>query len=843
MQGDQQTNFLTKFFNGTKWTAQALEYTALEYPIKLANLLKALLVIVIIIFVLYIVFYLIYYYHPQIFFICHWTGFETYMTKYYADFRSHTNTLDSCSMSGQIKNAYKTLVGYDIMTELAEVQSLLTGINAINDDELKHIFRFWNSLKNIKGVLQKMDLALIGDDKYLVDGELDPEKSEIKDLASKSEKMRKFRDKIGKLKETIDKKENANTDSGIIGSLDPIKLYWTLLMIDDNYSKDATLKAIHDRMSTVNMNDNVWAMHIKQPPLCKTNIDNNSYYKDKYDHAWPYDGPKPSFEEYMDTVLTSRPLSNNERIYLEIKKFLFNCGNKENVKTFINSVLIIGEPGVVPSLRPEAYTEIRAVLDTIMAVYELDLMLNYYLYDIRIGYETRKSGYRFNVVIWTYFWWPYAQWLFVIKIGKQTWGKFPKNFTNAVFSFLEWWVSLPEALAKLPMTLAGEGFQQPKDSNYPFYNYINNITEPFIPKHIASQMKPDLVEHFGFLKGLLSIGTFFMAILDVAMALVFMITEPLKFIMMLIGFVVALALMVVYILLTVFGLHYVFGGIWAVWTVLMAALFFTIVYTCMILPMSLFYLILWVLDMALGGLVMALMRCENIPDKWYKYSAYAYNNFFQRSITCAYRCADRYEPDNFFVFSLCKRVESIKPTFCPHQNLFKIYKGENLTHPVSFKDFEVNLTTANMTESERARYLEKVFKVRTDYNDACRDCFSNDVKYNDSNELQQKGHDYTHIARIMCKFAAQLSGQKNYEHVCDLCNTLYANDVPIHKDYKYTLNGTGDAETEMFKDKTVDDPTQDPYIKGLAMFTACIIAIALIVYIFKSYGRFVFNKS
>ena len=518
-----------------------------SFMIGFVKFLWAMIIIAVLLFVLYIVFYLIYYYHPQFFFICHWTGFHTYMSRFYTDFKSNVaqladvNRTLNLSRSG-VHGAWKKIAGYDLATELAPIKSILNQVGSLTDDELTHIFRFWNSLKNIKGTLEKMDLGLIGDDKYLEDGEVNPEHTNIKDLAAKAEAIRKLRNEVAKLKTTIDQKEMANMASGIVGSLDPVKLYWMKLIINGTTSNDETLQRIHETLNGVDPNQNLWAIHIKQDSPC-----------DK------------------------RPLTSNERIYMEIKRFLSKCNanDKNNVKAFIDSVLIENSNSP-PTLKPEAYADTRAIFDAIMAVYELDLMLNYYLYDIRLGYETRKSGYRLNFVIWTYYWWPYAQWLFVIKIGKQTWEKFPRNFKNSVLSFLEWWVSLPEALARLPLTLAGEGFQQHKDSNYPIFNYLNNIVEPFfIPKHIATQLKPDTVEHFGFLKGLLSIGLFFMAILDVAMAMVFMITQPIKFLMMLIGFVVALGLMVVYILITVIGLHYVFAGIWAVITVLCAAVFFT----------------------------------------------------------------------------------------------------------------------------------------------------------------------------------------------------------------------------------------------------------------------------
>lgn len=831
-----------------------------RFILLLVDFLWAVLVLALIFLVLYIAFYLIYYYHPQFFFICHWTGFDTYMKSYYTDLKDHVERLRSFSAATPIQKKYFELAGYDLRGDIDSVVGggLLNTVSSLSDEELVLIFRFWNSLKNPKGMLQGMDLGLIENDKYLEDGEIDPDKAELKDLVDKAAKVRELRENMKKLKETLQSKENSRNGSGIIGSLDPQKLYWMKLMIEGMVELDTTLLHYSKTIGNLDANGNFWAMHVQLGGTC-----------DK------------------------RPLESNERIFLEIKRFLGKCENKNSVLEYINLVLdppdsyknalgidtsveveeekasalpsvdvnaavdllgsaVASSMGVkgdtsLPRIKQNAYSETRAIFDTIMAIYELDIMLNYYLYDIRLGYETRKSGYRLNFVLFTYYWWPYAQWIFVVKIKQQIWEKFPDDFKNSALSFLEFWVTLPEALAKLPLTLAGEGFEQQGDSNFPVLNYINNIISPFVPRHVVTELakEPDTVEHFGFLKGLLSIGKFFMAIIGVAMGLVFVITEPLKFIMMIIGFFLALSLMVVYILITVIGLHYVIAGIWAVAVVLIPAVFFTVFYTLMIVPISFMYTIMWVLDMLLGGLIMALLRCENIPSKWYKYSAYAYGNRFQRMLMCSYRCADRYEPDTAFVFYMCKRAESIKPTFCPHQNLFKLYKGESLSEPSVFRDYEVNTTTAMMNDDERRSYLEKTSRVRQRFNDTCRDCYQSDFLLTDGNSMDPEGANYTHIPRFICKFASQVCGTddpKKYAQVCELCDNLYGTDIPMYNDgFKYSLNNTGDAQSEEFKNNKVDDPSRDPYIKGLVMLIICVAVVSLTVYLVKSYGKFDFG--
>lgn len=771
-----------------------------NFCIKLAKFLYAIVVIVLILLLFYIIYYLIYNMYPQLGFICHWIGFDSYMEKHYSEMKQHFKTLIAFVEQSptDVQSAYYSL-GYNLPETIkGPILEHLKTFNECPDDMLVNVFKFWDSLQNPTGILSKMDLNLLPEE-YLKDGEMDPENALLKELIEYASKMKAFRQTISSLKETINNSEFQKVDLDIVGCLDPIKLHWLKLLLEGNESKDETLNNMVDKFKGFSFDVNYWALHL--------NIEGCGI----------------------------EPFTDNEKVFFEIMNYKNKCSNHGAAIQYINNVLEYKTDKdsnmEFPNIKPNSLEGTRQIMNSIMSVYDLDLKLNYYFYDIRVSYETRKAGYRLNFVVLTYYLWPWLQWVFIIKIGQQIWMPFGENFKKKFVGFLEWWATLPEFLAKLPLILGGEGFEQHdkvQDSRYVFLNFITNLVD-----------KRDTVEHFGFLKGLLSIGKFFAGILQVAKALVFAITEPLKFLMMLIGFVIALAMMIVYILLTVTGISFVLAFIWAVLIVLVPALFFTIAWTLICIPMIAVYIILWLVDLLLGGLIMALFRCENTPDKWYSYSSYAFDNTYYRSLPCIYTCAERYKPDTIIFLSVCRRLDSITPSYCPQQNLFKIYKDEGVPEPKYFKDFEITMNLAKMSYDQRIKYLKDVRKLREEFNSKCKFCYSNDIRYDDSRSLVKDGWSYTHISKALCKYTWQLANDSDstYDDICNICTTMYGGDIPMYSE-KITFNTTEKATSDNFsnkKDGFFDN--NNPYIKGLGAFLIVILSILIVMYLINILGN------
>jgi len=758
------------------------------FIIEVVKFLLSIFALLLLLLLVYLIYIFIYKGHPRLFFIARWSPFHSYMSSYIDDMMVHFKSLKSLidKQASPIQSKCYQLTNNNLITAIGKIAPQIDELATMSKDDIILLFKFWDSLKSPTGFLSKIDLGDIDDSSYLTNDEVDVNNPKFKKLVESAEKLRTLASDLKSLKSTLNDNEFAKKESEIIGCMDPLKLKWIQLILKNEVNTDSTLLALSQTLANVSGTDS-WAIHLKTD------------------------------------VCAARPLTPNERIYLEIKDYCNKCQDKTTVLEYI--ALVLADEGA-------ALKETRQIFNGIMSVYELDLMLNYYLYDIKLGYETRKSGFKLNFVVLRYFLWPYIQWTFVVKIYTQIWGTFGTRFVQKLKtefgSTIEWWNTIPAMLTKLPQSFAGgEGFESHTDPKYKYFALVDKIFG-----------KKDTVEHFGFLKGLISIGEFFKGILDAVTSLMFAITNPIKFLMMLIGFVMSIILIIAYSILTVFFVQYILGAVWTLIVVIIPAIFMTTLYAVLIVPIGAWFIIVWLLDLITGGLMMALYRCENNPDKWYKYPAYANGNSYQRVLFCTYRCAENYEPWSFLgILNFCSRIPKMKPAYCPQQNIFKLYKGETLKSPSHYKDFEVNLETANMTTSQREAYLTKIKYARVEFSETCKYCFENDALFGG---LLVKMVSYNHISKFLCKYTAQLAGNNplKYKQVCDVCTNMYGGDVPMYKGEGNTFNTTSYATND---DSSIIDipnlPPSNEISKSIYMLIACIIFVTLIAYLIT-----IFNK-
>jgi len=691
------------------------------------------------------------------------------MESYYSDMKSHFKTIKTFCNSGEdlLDDLHKNISGYDLKIMInSSIKENIDNLESITDDELMNVFKFWDSLKSPNGFLSKIDLGDINDDRYYTEGEIDLENDNFKRLQKYHEQMMTLKNKIGSLKDDIDKSEFSNYTSYIFGCFDKIKIKWIFLMLNNKVDTDPTLKSIHDKFFNIPSIEDYWAYHIKTP-------------------------------DCEDVI----PLTTNERIYFEIKELIGKCTNTESLNLYLCMLM---------NDESKCYENTKKYFDVVMAVYELDLMLNYYLFDIKYGYETRKGGFKLNFVMLRYYWWPYISWIYVVKIWKQTWGEMGERFVfklkSTMLSFLEWWISLPVFLAGLPLSLAGEGFKHHTDSDYKYLNILLN----FFGKH------------------------------DVAKALVFAITQPLKFLMMLIGFVIALFIMIIYTLLTVCGIHFAFAAIYTFWVVIFFAILITIFYASLSFPMTIFFIVIWLIDLCTAGLMISILRCENDPNKWYTYPSYAYDNQYNRQIFCTYRCYENYEPSTFLFLDFCSKIPKIRPSYCPQQTLFKLFKNEDISSVSYYKDFEVNTQTINMSTEERLGYLTKIRLDREEFNFNCKSCFEKDVILSDDIIPLPQMWGYQHISKYLCKYTTQLidNNKLKYEEVCDICQNMYGGDLPMYTDKgneKNTFNTTGYAEEKAADSISKRVVFDDEISKGIIMFIVALLLLCFVTYIVYKY--------
>lgn len=783
----------------------------------LAELTLSVVILLTTIATIALVVYLLYYCYPRPYFICHSESFSSFMTEYSTELLDNFATVqkaqEDLKRPDSVLKAYANLVGDAAMFDSLAGLVLPSGGKPEN---IARVLRFWDSLTDTKleSNAAKTDLMMIDDEESYLNMDGEPIASKLQPLFDLRQQLGELRNKARSACERIAKAEDtstANTFGWLAGLREDAKAEKIKEMLAANYS-------------VAGLTGSVDGTH----PPCHTLFYSNGK------------GCEQPLSERPDMLLYCELLRNN---------MLGGLRSNPGVVRFIDAYVLKDK---VESQIKGGPPEPRAALigRTIMAVYELNLALNTYFEDIRAGYETRKVGFRWNYTVLRYYFAPYVRFIFEVKIGKELWQRHSRNFMAGMNSFNNMWASIPKFLGKLPAKLSGaDGFTprvtaaQPKQQSAGVMGrldcareWLTWLTEDLWLEEEFLVQGP-LVEHFGFLKGLLSIGQFFTSILTLAKGIVKLLTNPFAIIMMILGFILAALLMIVYVLLTALFIHVIFGFFYAVFTVTLAAVLWTVLYTLLVVPLTILFMVLWILDMCTGGLIMTLLRCESLPSGWYRYASYALGNRYTRTFLCALRCAKRYSPAYrtflFYSTEVCERLASNEPSHCPQAVAYRAWRGEPLDEPATFQDFATSPKLALMSEDDRRTYLQSTYNRKKKHLLAC-----DDVTKDDYRGMGKKAdYRYYHIIKAACRHGAHsvqvASNPKLAQALRDACRITYCDVSSPASSNKFmcTCNTPPlNEESSEARPSLFAAAQNDVVVRSVGVFIVTLIGLAIIAY-------------
>lgn len=368
--------------------------------------------------------------------------------------------------------------------------------------------------------------------------------------------------------------------------------------------------------------------------------------------------------------------------------------------------------------------------DKRIAIHELNLLLNHYFQDILMGYDLRKSGRINSFVIFKVYMRDYTRFVFkeTIPDAWQDFSEKVKSTADFMVSYLST-DSVEAYVRALPFTISG------------------------VQENFANR-----VEHF-------SLGDFFRSIIrladslmEISFALMSAITNPIAFLRILIGMLVGVCMYVLYVVLLALSPIFIIpafvyqGSISALVTVIWTAL-----YCCI----ACVYLILWIADICTNGFVFSLLRCENLPDAWYKRPGFAYKNAYKRELLCCGPCNDRSLPSNF----LCKNIPAYRPSFCPAQRVYASYLESRTNRKHSNKqdrDFTPSTSYYAMHPVDRKQLLGEIYDDKASFDVKCNIAMA----------------PYTGMLRDICM-------STKHEEVLAHCRTAFCSTDPTHPIPKY----------------------------------------------------------
>lgn len=467
--------------------------------------------------------------------------------------------------------------------------------------------------------------------------------------------------------------------------------------------------------------------------------------------------PKPLVQKYFEkgstTYIKSKDSSEFKNLFAMLKSFDELRNSLKDFRKAFNDL----------SKNLFAQVEVNNVVNNHSRGYEralqfanLDMLLNKYfdedMENIIRGYNLRKSGGIGNMTIIRIYINDFKIYVFKEVIPK-TWKDYLKDVELVALSMGDWLASdtVSNYIAKLPFKIAGmEGFTADSSTNNKnnkeqFSDHVNiddekrNVIDLLIERAMYA-LPGDRAEHFvGFIK---AIANVFKGLGKVIMAMISVITDPMSFFKLILGLIIGLSISIVYtILLTI--AYFVFWLPAAIFVSFFKILK-TIYWVFLFVAYAIFYFILSILDMLTGGLILSMLRCENLPTAWFRNPGFARSNKYQRGFFCNYPCASRYYPDGWY----CKRMSKYEPSHCPQAILYEFYReyvkhrsntqntnaqntspnaptaimrNSMLENDLNIYDFKADVAFLMKSKGEKKDILDEVYNIRAEYVERCKE--------------------------------------------------------------------------------------------------------------------------
>lgn len=456
-----------------------------------------------------------------------------------------------------------------------------------------------------------------------------------------------------------------------------------------------------------------------------------------------------------------------------------------------------------------SYAQFKAnlarLIDLCLGLNILHLYMNIYFEDIKELHNNRRFSF-FNYLIILIK--PYVQTLIFDRIAepwKETLSS--KGFERKRTEFDVFYDKIGQDIKNIPRILAGDEKELENEK-----------------KKRRNAYKGDLVEGFGFIKGLLSIGEFFLTIFDVAFKLAKLVTKPMEIIpfivKMILGFVIGLFLIIVHSILGIEPLYSVVYAIYYFITVIVIQIVMAAFNVLLFSLFAVFSTVLWVLDLMFAALngwrshsfVFNMGLCENLPDIWHTRANFVKKNKYNRvALFTQSPCADRFEPNGV----LCSRVSGDEPSYCPQAQVYRIYKGmKHGPNPFAIADFTPSAQFWVKNKEGRRAEVEAHFIKKQKYLSTCA----------------KENNQFNNLVKNICANydTVKLPNDKDRENLAKVCKQIYCDvDTPAEFCHKFDNKVAKQSKKELILDQ--DDVIQR-IIKTIVIIIITLMVILMFLY-------------
>ena len=152
---------------------------------------------------------------------------------------------------------------------------------------------------------------------------------------------------------------------------------------------------------------------------------------------------------------------------------------------------------------------------------------------------------------------------------------------------------------------------------------------------------------------------------------------------------------------------------------------------------------------------------ENAPNAWYTVGNYHNSNKADRIILSWKPCPDSYVPDKSTAKTRCKRTNLSEPNFCPQANIFRSYKELSRQTPTEPLTFVPDAKFVDASSESRRRQLHDHHMMKLEFHKRC--------------DAVMGAYDAT--SKSVCRNAGHLSlTESNYRALEGMCYETYCHN-------------------------------------------------------------------
>jgi hypothetical protein len=391
--------------------------------------------------------------------------------------------------------------------------------------------------------------------------------------------------------------------------------------------------------------------------------------------------------------------------------------------------------------------------------------------------------------------------------------------------------SVRKFVLSIPFRIAGIDPYENAPVKEFIHSNTTNTSSP-VETFIGAQpfTKPgDVVENLGFLKGLIELPKAFILLPQFLVTIIKffkILTKPFAIFRLVIGLIIGIGILILYIIVTIVAsiIFIIPATIKVVFFKILATVLWIAIYA---ITAFVYVMIIFVINPFVGNSLTSVLRCENLPNAWLKYTNFMFGNKYERRFFCNGTCSSKF----LSTANWCNATE--KPSQCPQQVIYNLFhesfwrntKTPKVKELNSVYNFKPNLKYMGLKSEEREKILRAHLREKYSY---LKDCYKQSASWEPLTQANKRWNRkethpinddlFNRSSLSVCEFVGKYESKlppKVVEELKYLCTETFCRQT---YNTIYRSKGSKDFEIDLtikpkynFCPSTIKDETQKEY--------------------------------